>query len=279
MKTYLNFTDASGSKKYEFSPNFRRNLKLTVLLLALIFLFFIILSVTLKIKNEDLLKLSKELYTQNLELKKRVKSLEKSRSNLAKEFDQSGEELSNLELILALQDISLENYEESESLNIYDKGKFTSLVPNGWPVQNLGITGDYGDRVHPISGLERFHDGIDLRASIGTPAYATADGFVKFAGDSGTGYGNLVIIVHNFGFETRFAHMQSVVKRVGEWVKKGTLIGYTGNTGYSTGPHLHYEVRFLDHSLDPVNFIHFDNIFYKERKVPWSAVATAVEEL
>ena len=114
---------------------------------------------------------------------------------------------------------------------------------------------------------------------------ATADGVVEYAAASGTGYGYLVIISHNFGFSTRYAHLSNYdVVKVGQFVKKGDLIGYSGNTGRSTGPHLHYEVRFLQRTIDPANFIawdgkdSFDDIFQNERKVPWQGLINAISE-
>lgn len=281
MKTYISITDSKGNKKYEFSPNFFRNLKLGAAFIVALFLMLIASNLSLKFKNSDLEDLTKAIYTQNLELKQANSSLISARNDLAKELDKSGEELSNLELMAALQETNLKEQKQSESLDLSSNLsiKFKKVIPSGWPIQNRGITDNYGERIHPISRVKRLHQGIDLRASVGTPAYATADGFVKFSGDSGTGYGKLVSIAHNFGFETRYAHMEKVdVVRTGQWVKKGDIIGYTGNTGLSTGPHLHYEVRFLDHSLDPINFMEQTGLFHKERKVPWNATARAIED-
>ncbi|QKF64992.1 M23 family metallopeptidase [Campylobacter corcagiensis] len=281
MKTYVSITDSSGNKKYEFSPNFRRNLLLGAVFLVSIFLLLLLSNLSLKLKNSDLEDILQKIYAQNLELRNSNEELLKARNDLTKELDKSGEELSNLELMAALQETNLKEQKQNGSLNLSSNLslKFKKVIPSGWPVQNRGVTDSYGERIHPVSRVKRLHHGIDLRASVGTPAYATADGFVKFSGDSGTGYGKLVSIAHNFGFETRYAHMENVdVVRMGQWVKKGDLIGYTGNTGLSTGPHLHYEVRFLDHSLDPINFMEQTGLFYKERKVPWNATAKAIED-
>ncbi|NLK66211.1 MAG: M23 family metallopeptidase [Campylobacteraceae bacterium] len=189
--------------------------------------------------------------------------------------------MSSLELILSLEKNTLIEQPKVVYLPLSKNIEkvFNLSIPNGIPIEFKGITSKFGERIHPISGNLRFHHGIDLRAVEGTPTYAPADGFVKYSAMSNTGYGYLVIISHNWGFETRFAHMLNKdVVRVGQRVKKGDLIGYTGNTGYSTGPHLHYEVRFLDHTLDPLNFMSFENIFHDERKVPWRAITEAMSE-
>ncbi|MCH5336281.1 MAG: M23 family metallopeptidase, partial [Campylobacter sp.] len=115
-----------------------------------------------------------------------------------------------------------------------------------------------------------------------TPVYATANGVVEFAGYNENGYGYNVILLHNFGFKTVFAHMtrRDVVK-AGQFVKKGELIGYSGNTGLSTGPHLHYEVRFINKTLEPLPFLNLqrknmNNFFNTERRVPWQSLIEAV---
>ncbi|EMJ8697875.1 M23 family metallopeptidase, partial [Campylobacter upsaliensis] len=124
--------------------------------------------------------------------------------------------------------------------------------------------------------------GIDLAASIGTPIYAPASGVVEFSGYSNNGYGYNVILLHNFGFKSVFAHMtRKDVVKAGDFVNKGDLIGYTGNTGLSTGPHLHYEVRFINKALEPLYFLNLkrknmNEFFNQERRVPWQSLIKAV---
>lgn len=155
-------------------------------------------------------------------------------------------------------------------------------IPNGSPVPYEGITSKYGMRTHPMLGKKEFHKGSDLRAGVGTPVVATADGVVEFAGlHKSSGYGTLIIIHHHYGFRTFFAHLDKAVVKEGEWVRKGTLIGYSGNSGISNGAHLHYEVRFLQHALNPFWFIKwgaddFELITQKEKRVPWKRLFTAM---
>lgn len=165
--------------------------------------------------------------------------------------------------------LSLTNEQQTEVL---------TQIPNGWPIANQGISGKYGWRDHPILKKKEFHAGIDLMATLNTPVYATANAVVEFAGYNNHGYGYSIILVHNFGFKTVFAHLsnKSVVK-VGQFVKKGDLIGYSGNTGLSTGPHLHYEVRFVNKTLEPSYFLNLnrknmDNFFNQEGRVPWESL-------
>lgn len=239
--------------------------------------------VVLLVKNLDLKRDLVSLYDMNLKLQKQNEELSLTKENLYDQLNESDDTVSNLKLALALESVdnSLDNTSDGKSVSMGKKieKKFLKTVPNGFPLVNQGITDNYGMRIHPISRVERFHHGIDLRAKAGTPLYATADGIIEYSSMTNSGYGYLVIISHNFGFQTRYGHMQDEqIVKVGDFVKKGDLIGYSGNTGYSTGPHLHYEVRFLGRTLDPKNFIEFNNIFYDERKVPWRSLIGAIEE-
>ncbi|MDM7458419.1 MAG: peptidoglycan DD-metalloendopeptidase family protein, partial [Paracoccus sp. (in: a-proteobacteria)] len=122
-------------------------------------------------------------------------------------------------------------------------------LPLAMPVkQNFRFTSGFGRR------WGRMHEGIDLAGPVGTPIYATGDGVVTFAGRMGA-YGNLIKIRHELGTETRYAHLNRIGVRVGQRVSQGERIGDMGNTGRSTGPHLHYEVRVNGRAVDPMSFI------------------------
>ena len=129
-----------------------------------------------------------------------------------------------------------------------------SKRPAIWPT-NGRLTSNYGYRIHPFTGMRLLHEGLDIANSIWTPVYATADGLVKES-SSQTSFGNVVKISHNNGeFLTLYAHMQKAAVTVGQAVKRGDVVGYIGNTGRSTGPHLHYEVHRNDRVVDPMEFI------------------------
>ena len=102
------------------------------------------------------------------------------------------------------------------------------------------------------------HTGIDFTAPIGTPIYATGDGGVERLKNKMTGYGKVVIINHGFGYESLYAHMSKIIVKPGEKVKRGQIIGYVGNTGRSTGPHVHYEIRKNGKPINPVHFFYQD---------------------
>ncbi len=115
----------------------------------------------------------------------------------------------------------------------------------------------YGYRHDPVYGTTRFHAGMDFSSDVGTPVYATGDGVVTFS-DWQSGYGKLIEINHGYNYTTRYAHLSATLVREGQAVHRGDLIGRVGNTGKSTGPHLHYEVRFKGEPQNPVNYYFMD---------------------
>lgn len=115
----------------------------------------------------------------------------------------------------------------------------------------------YGYRRDPIYGTSRFHEGMDFSAPVGTPVYATGKGTVVFAGWK-SGYGNLIEVDHGYNYVTRYAHLSKIGVKEGQPVERGELIGEIGNTGKSTGPHLHYEVRLRNEPQNPVNYYFYD---------------------
>jgi murein DD-endopeptidase MepM/ murein hydrolase activator NlpD len=126
-------------------------------------------------------------------------------------------------------------------------------TPKGWPVKG-DITSGYGEREDPLHGGEEFHSGVDISVEPGTPVRATADGVVSFARWSG-GSGNLVVLEHGFGYSTFYAHNSRIAVSVGQHVKRGDIIAYSGSTGYSTGPHSHYEIWKEGKHINPMPYI------------------------
>lgn len=126
-------------------------------------------------------------------------------------------------------------------------------APNLWPVEGP-ITGAFGERIDPFNGEGAFHSGVDIGAAIGSPIIAPADGVVIFA-DSMGGYGRAVVLDHGHGITTRYGHMKSFAVFPGEHVHRGDVIGYVGDSGRSTGPHLHYEVRINDIPVNPHKYL------------------------
>lgn len=166
-------------------------------------------------------------------------------------------QLNNLAMRSAYQ---MKSYGEIEDM-VKNKEKLLAAIPAIQPVSNKDLSrvaSGFGYRIDPVYKTRRFHEGLDFTAPVGTPIYATADGVVKEAGYNTGGYGNNVVINHGFGFQTLYAHMYKIKARVGQKVKRGEVIGYIGNTGKSTGPHLHYEVHKKGQPVDPIYYFYND---------------------
>lgn len=128
-----------------------------------------------------------------------------------------------------------------------------AVTPNIWPARGY-ISLSFGPARNPFTGKVMFHNGIDIVAKAGTPVTAPADGTVTLAGLKGD-FGNLIILDHGSGYITRYAHLQSIQVEKGDRVKRGDIIGKVGNSGKSTGSHLHYEVRLNEKPVNPINLI------------------------
>ncbi len=158
--------------------------------------------------------------------------------------------------------IYIESKSQDEVVELAEsKEKLFAAIPAIQPVANkqlIALASGFGWRIHPIYKVKKMHTGIDFAAAIGTPIYATADGTIDKVDVSFSGYGKVIEIDHGFGYRTRYAHMHGFAIRNGQKVKRGDLIGYVGNTGLSTAPHLHYEVFVNGVHANPVHYFFND---------------------
>ena len=141
-----------------------------------------------------------------------------------------------------------------------DQDEMLMSIPAIQPVANKDLkrtASGYGMRIDPIYKTAKFHAGMDFSANTGTPVYATGNGRIKKAGWQ-SGYGKVIIVDHGYGYETWYAHLNKYNVRVGQKVVRGEVIGEVGNTGKSTGPHLHYEVHLKGKVMNPVNYYFMD---------------------
>ena len=136
----------------------------------------------------------------------------------------------------------------------YDLTTLQDALPIGKPIERIRVTSPFGSRGDPFQGAPAHHEAVDLGGMMGEPIHTTAPGKVVRAGRWGW-YGNMVEIDHGLGFRTRYAHMDKIFVTKGDTVRSGDRIGTVGNTGRSTGPHLHYEIRVRGHAVDPMKFI------------------------
>lgn len=174
--------------------------------------------------------------------------------------------------------------ETLESINDRIKQFMLTTIPNGAPVDNVTITSNFGYRIHPITKKKKFHRGLDLKAKMNTPVYSTADGIVSYVQPRNYGdFGRVIKIEHNYGFQTIYAHLNKTNVKVGDIVRKGDSIALSGNSGRSTGAHLHYEIKYASKSLNPKAFVkwkesNYDNMLKKERRVRWESLVRLINE-
>ena len=154
------------------------------------------------------------------------------------------------------KNISLQAKAKAEDLQkligaIENENYRRDVTPSQWPTDGGYISSPFGGRPNPFSGYGRdWHPGIDIAVDYGTPVYASAAGYVEQSGWYG-GYGKYVRLSHDFGYETAYGHMSRLAVEAGSFVKKGEVIGYVGSTGYSTGPHLHFEILKYGEQVNP----------------------------
>lgn len=167
--------------------------------------------------------------------------------NLATEMNVMLEQEKNIGLAAQAKAVDLQNLLGAIKTENYRQ----DVTPSKWPTDGGYVSSSFGGRSNPFSGYGRdWHPGIDIAVDYGTPVYASAAGYVQQAGWYG-GYGNYIRLGHDFGYETAYGHMSRLAVSAGSFVKKGQVIGYVGSTGYSTGPHLHFEVLKDGQQVNP----------------------------
>ncbi|ENY6170594.1 peptidoglycan DD-metalloendopeptidase family protein [Vibrio fluvialis] len=232
-----------------------------------------------------------ELESQSTSLNEEVASLKELKDNLENDLLEREEKmqivsdrLGDLEKVLGVEDSGAELESRLDTAAITSSVRMVMLtqIPSGAPVHNARISSGYGKRVHPVTGQVKFHRGQDFAVNTGTPVYAPADGVVEVTRASSKGSGNFLRLQHSYGFTSSYSHLQKFAVNSGDFIQKGDLIGYSGNSGLSSGPHLHYEIRFVGRSLDPRPFVDwgvndFESIFTKVRGIRWESLVNKVE--
>ncbi|RLA81210.1 MAG: M23 family peptidase [Epsilonproteobacteria bacterium] len=202
-----------------------------------------------------------------------------------KQIEELGSELEKIESIIGINTDdtnSLIQRATLAKLTSSEKSYMLQTIPNNCPLKQCKTTSKFGWRTNPITHKKQYHKGVDLRAARRTPIHSTADGVVRYTQDKNEGaFGRVIIISHNFGFETLYGHLRFVDVKVGAVVKKGQIIGRSGNSGRSSGPHLHYEVIHASKVLNPIHFIqwnmkNYEKIFEKQRRVEWESLVKLI---
>ncbi len=168
--------------------------------------------------------------------------------------------MTELELKGAIEDLmrtvdARDEYQSVIEAKILQQSVLKDMLPNSSPVRAGYNSSSYGWRIDPFNGHKAFHEGLDFPANTGAPILAAADGIV-IAAEHTPDYGKIVKINHGSGLETRYAHASDILVKVGERVTKGQRVALVGNTGRSTGPHLHYEIRLNGNALDPRQYLY-----------------------
>lgn len=233
----------------------------------------------------DLKDQNQAVETRNLELLAHQQQLNTQIQARARELMALTDDLDQIESILGVASSTSLPVAERISVASHtalEKQLLLTSVPSGKPLAQVHVTSSFGMRNHPVTEGTRLHGGIDLRAATGTAVSATADGVVEYAGNNaGSGLGRMVKLVHNYGFSTVYAHLDEVDVQVGQYVRQGEQIGRSGNTGISSAPHLHYEVRYLGRRLNPSPFMdwsldQYDLVFENEERVQWESLTKTV---
>ncbi|RTZ15079.1 M23 family metallopeptidase [Vibrio aquaticus] len=200
-----------------------------------------------------------------------------------------GQRVYDVESVLGLanestaDETNLENRLDAAAIDSAVRATMFRMIPNDSPLNYLRVSSSYGRRTNPITGKRHTHTGIDLTCKRGEEIYAPADGVIETVRPSSKGFGNFLTLRHSFGFMSSYAHLQKFKVRSGQFVSKGDLIATCGNSGNSTGPHLHYEVRFLGRALNPQYTMdwtpeNFNYLFEKEKKVKWAPLVKLIDD-
>lgn len=187
--------------------------------------------------------------TEKYKITRQWSELIKKSFDLSKEysaFDFKFKKIKNLVSNIEIKIHELDQY-------LLDKDSILKSTPTVLPVVGW-ITSYFGHRMSPYAGSLKMHEGIDVGAPSGTPIFSSADGLITFSGVK-SGFGNFIQVDHGYGIESFYAHSKELVAKKGERVKRGQIIAKVGNTGHSTGPHLHYEIRVNGIAVDPLYFI------------------------
>lgn len=274
----VTISDINSSKSYNVNKIIKKIIfwgLLSVVLLVGLSIFTIskLTSSVDKLTTErDKLEQQSDFYNEQIKLK-------------VEKIEQLGEKLDTIEDMIGInsdEDDDIIQRVTLAAITSAQKSYMLQTIPNNCPLKECKTTSRYGWRTHPITAKRDFHKGIDLRAKRRTPVYATADGVVRYVQDKNEGtFGRVVIISHNFGFETVYGHLRYTDVKVGDVVKKGQQIARSGNSGRSNGPHLHYEVRYASKLVDPSDYIKWDmknynTIFEKQRRVKWESLVRMI---
>ncbi len=289
----ITITDYRGARHYTVSAKLRRwvayGSTAAVAICALGFLNLLDQGQRIGALNTDI----NELDSQQLALIQQNNYLQAEQQDLLATIRHRNQRLvsldngvQRLESLLGTDNVSqqtaaLEQRLTSTTDLAFEKLLILRSIPRGAPIPYKGVTSNYGNRVHPVKQVRDFHPGLDLRADMNTPVMATSDGIVKRAGYDANGIGQVVEIRHNYGFTTIYGHLDSISVEEGDVIRQGDQVGLSGKTGMITGPHLHYEVRYMGKRLNPKPFLNwnldqYETLFTQQQAIPWESLEKVI---
>ncbi len=283
-KFIITISDIHGSKQYTLSQFIKVIISWVAIVIVIVFAIGLMVMNYLS-NHVDILEKDKQELSQQKEIL--IKEIIKTQENLQAMDEQLAEAKKLIGLDETEEDKNTtasekENKQEEtvpekkvgRDLTKTEYDLLTRLIPNGKPLEYRRISTKFGMRIHPVTKRKQFHSALDLAADLGTPVYAPADGVVVYAGKKRF-YGNFLLISHGLGFATAYGHLHRIAVKSGDYIKKGELVALCGNTGRSTGPHVHYELRYLSKWLDPEPFVKnwsyetYKDVMKKNKQVNW----------
>ncbi|MBD5771488.1 M23 family metallopeptidase [Marinomonas colpomeniae] len=288
----LSVSSIHGTKHFSFGKKTRHTLKF-ISYMALLSIIVASLVIYYLVNDARFARLKLlELENKSSSLSREITSLTTLKINLEQDLlereermQQVSNRLGDLESLLDMDDDNnheLESRLDTAAIHSSIRVAMLTQIPSGPPVKNARTSSGYGKRKHPVTGITKMHRGQDFAVNTGTPVYAPADGVIEVTRPSNKGSGNFLRLMHTHGFTSSYSHLSKFAAKKGDFVKKGDLIAYSGNSGLSSGPHLHYEVKFIGRSLDPKYFLdwnvdNFDTIFKNIRGIGWESLVDKVE--
>ncbi|MCL9776901.1 M23 family metallopeptidase [Vibrio methylphosphonaticus] len=290
----ISISTINGSTHWQLSKRMRRSLKSLVSITVVAIMSTLLLIQHLynsvddaQLKQAKLTNESQSMESELANLQHLKQALEQDLSEREERITHVSERLTELEIVLGVAQDGRVNELDSrlDTAAIHSNVRMTMLtqIPSGSPVGQQRISSQFGKRIHPVSKKAKMHRGLDFAVNTGTKIYAPADGVVEVTRKSSKGSGNFLRLQHAFGFSSSYSHLKGFKVKNGQFVHKGELIALSGNSGLSSGPHLHYEVRFVGRALDPKPFVdwgvnEFEEIFEKERGIRWESLVKTVEQ-
>ena len=273
----ITITDLNGSRNFVLGDVIKRialYIMLVFVLIGVLTTFYV--RYLLETTNEAK-ELMSDLQRQNSMINEAKQASQLELERLEDKISELGEQY-GVDLNASLENATFVQDIEKIMLSVAETKALFDGIPNGDPTGGKGrISDHYGYRTHPVLHHKQMHAGLDFAMPVGTPIYATANGVVLSAGIQ-PGYGHMVEIRHNFGFGTRYGHLNGkyLVKQ-GDFVRKGDIIADSGKCGLSTVTHLHCEIRFISKALNPINFVNwkqenYKDIFQKEGQIQWQSL-------